>query len=53
MKSWYRVIRDTELKDGSTRTDYVITFETDDYKLKREVEKYLQGIMDRENWESE
>lgn len=47
MKSWYSKVRDTELIDGSIRADYVVTFETDNIELKREVEKYLQGIMDR------
>ena len=47
MKSWYSKVRDTELIDGSIKATYVVTFETDSIELKREVEKYLQGIMDR------
>jgi hypothetical protein len=47
MKAWYSKVRDTELKDGSVRATYVVTFETDNAELKREVEKYLQGIMDK------
>ena len=47
MKSWYSKVRDTELIDGSIRADYIVVFETDNFELKREVEKYLQGIMDR------
>ena len=46
MKAWYSKVRDTELIDGSVRADYVVTFETDKFELKRKVEKYLQGIMD-------
>lgn len=46
MKSWYSRVSDVELKDGSIRTNYVVTFETDSVELKRKVEKYLQGIMD-------
>lgn len=46
MKAWYSKVRDTELKDGSVRATYVVTFETDSVELKRKVEKYLQGIMD-------
>lgn len=46
MKAWYSKVRDTELIDGSVRADYVVTFETDNFELKRKVEKYLQGIMD-------
>ena len=46
MKAWYSKVRDTELIDGSVREDYVVTFETDNFELKRKVEKYLQGIMD-------
>ena len=48
MKAWYSKVRDTELKDGSVRATYVVTFETDNAELKREVEKYLQGIMDKD-----
>ena len=48
MKAWYSKVRDTELIDGSVRADYVVTFETDNAELKREVEKYLQGIMDKD-----
>jgi hypothetical protein len=47
MVAWYSKVRDTELKDGSVRATYVVTFETDNAELKREVEKYLQGIMDK------
>ena len=47
MKAWYSKVRDTELKDGSVRATYVVVFETDNIELKREVEKYLQGIMDK------
>lgn len=46
MKAWYSKVKDTELIDGSVRADYVVTFETDNFELKRKVEKYLQGIMD-------
>lgn len=53
MKSWYSRVSDIELKDGSIRTNYVVTFETDNFKLKREVEKYLQGIMDKAENSSE
>ena len=48
MKAWYSKVRDAELKDGSVRATYVVTFETDNAELKREVEKYLQGIMDKD-----
>jgi hypothetical protein len=53
MKAWYSKVRDTELKDGSVRATYVVTFETDNAELKREVEKYLQGIMDRADRKTE
>ena len=53
MKAWYSKVRDTELKDGSVRATYVVTFETDNAELKREVEKYLQGIMDKTENNSE
>ena len=53
MKAWYSKVRDTELKDGSVRATYVVTFETDNAELKREVEKYLQGIMDKTESNSE
>ena len=53
MKAWYSKVRDTELKDGSVRATYVVTFETDNAELKREVEKYLQGIMDKTENSSE
>ena len=53
MKAWYSKVRDTELKDGSVRATYVVTFETDNAELKREVEKYLQGIMDRTDRKTE
>lgn len=60
MKAWYSKVRDTELIDGSVRADYVVTFETDKFELKRKVEKYLQGIMDeaeqtepQNDWETE
>lgn len=46
VKAWYSKVRDTELIDGSVRADYVVAFETDNFELKRKVEKYLQGIMD-------
>ena len=46
MKAWYSKVRDTELKDGSVRATYVVTFETDSVELKRKVEKYLQSVMD-------
>lgn len=53
MKAWYSKVRDTELKDGSVRATYVVTFETDNAELKREVEKYLQGIMDKDEPQTE
>ena len=47
MRGWYSKVRDTELIDGNVMAIYEVVFETDDVELKREVEKYLQGIMDR------
>ena len=53
MKCWYSKVRDTELINGSVIATYVVTFETDSFELKREVEKYLQGIMDRADRKTE
>ena len=47
MKEWYSIVKDRELKDGSTEKRFIITFETDNPELRKEVEKFLQSIMDR------
>ena len=47
MKSWYKVVDDIELKDGSTIKQDRLVFETTDKELSKEVEKFFQSIMDR------
>ena len=46
MKSWYRTIREDELKDGSIRKVYHLVFETDDKSIVEKVEQFFCDIMD-------
>lgn len=46
MKSWYRTIREDELKDGSIRKVYHLVFETDDKNIVEKVEQFFCDVMD-------
>ena len=46
MKSWYRTIREDELKDGSVRKVYHLVFETDDKNIVEKVEQFFCDVMD-------
>ena len=51
MKSWYRTIREDELKDGSIRKVYHLVFETDDKSIVEQVEQFFCDIMDDKDGE--
>ena len=46
MKSWYRTIREDELKDGSIRKVYHLVFETDDKSIVDTIEHFFYDVMD-------
>ena len=46
MKSWYRTIREDELKDGSVRKVYHLVFETDDKSIVEKIEQFFYDVMD-------
>ena len=46
MTSWYRTIREDELKDGSIRKVYHLVFETDDKNIVEKVEQFFCDVMD-------
>ena len=51
-KSWYSRINELELKDGSTKIDHHLVFETDSKEIKKKVESFFKSIMDgKENCE--
>ena len=47
MKSWYKVINDIELLNGSTIKEYRLVFLTADKELSKEVEAFFESVMDR------
>lgn len=45
-KSWYSRINELELKDGSTKIEHHLVFETDSKEIKKKVESFFKSIMD-------
>ena len=51
-KSWYSRINELELKDGSTKIEHHLVFETDSKEIMKKVESFFKSIMDgKEDWE--
>lgn len=51
-KSWYSRINELELKDGSTKIEHHLVFETDSEEIMKKVESFFKSIMDgKENCE--
>lgn len=46
MKSWYRVSKDIETKDGTTVRVWTTVFETDNYSLSEESVEWCREKMD-------
>lgn len=46
MKSWYKVVEDLPLKDGSTIKRDKLVFETTDKDMSKRVEKFFELLMD-------
>lgn len=42
-KSWYSRINELELKDGSTKIEHHLVFETDSKEIKKRVEAFLKA----------
>ena len=40
-KSWYSRINELELKDGSTKIEHHLVFETDSKEIKKKVESFF------------
>ncbi len=51
-KSWYSRINELQLKDGGTKIEYHLVFETDSKEIQKKVESFFKSIMDgKENYE--
>ncbi len=46
MRSWYKVVKDVECKDGTTIKMDVLTFETTDKDVSKRVEEFFKSLMD-------
>lgn len=46
MRSWYKVVKDVECKDGATIKMDALTFETTDKDVSKRVEEFFKSLMD-------
>lgn len=46
MKSWYKIVKDVERRDGTTDKVDTLVFETTDKNISKRVENFFKSIMD-------
>lgn len=46
MKSWYKIVKDVERRDGTTDKVDRLVFETTDKDISKRVENFFRSIMD-------